>query len=125
MSEHASAALVLFAHGSRDPQWAQPFRAIQRKVSASNPALAVELAFLEMMEPDLSSTIGRLAEAGSTRITVVPLFMAQGAHLKRDLAQLLSDARKAHPAVEIVLLGAAGEGEPVQNAISAWITEHA
>jgi sirohydrochlorin cobaltochelatase len=124
VSGHA-AAVVLFAHGSRDPQWAQPFRAIQRKVSASKPALAVELAFLEMMEPDLPSTIERLAAAGTSRISIAPLFMAQGAHVKRDLARLLSEARRAHPAVEIVLLAAAGEGEPVQDAISTWISEHA
>lgn len=124
-SEHSGAALVLFAHGSRDPQWALPFREVQRKLAERSPALLVELAFLEMMAPDLASTIGQLAAAGKSRITVAPLFMAQGAHLKRDLAQLLSDARKAHPAIEIVLLDAAGEAEPVQDAITAWITEHA
>ena len=123
-SGHSGAALVLFAHGSRDPQWALPFREVQRKLAERSPALLVELAFLEMMAPDLPSTIGQLAAAGKSRITVAPLFMAQGAHLKRDLAQLLSDARKAHPAVEIVLLDPAGEAEPVQDAITAWITEH-
>ena len=125
MSEHAGAAVVLFAHGSRDPQWALPFRAIQRKVSAKSPGLAVELAFLEMMEPDLPATIGRLAAQGMTRITVAPLFMAQGAHLTRDLALLLCDARESYPAVEIVLMGAAGEAEAVQDAITAWVIEHA
>ena len=121
----SSTALVLFAHGSRDPQWALPFRAMQRKVAARNPAVAVELAFLEMMEPALPAIIEELAAAGKSRITIVPLFMAQGAHLKRDLAQLLSGSRKAHPALDIVLLGAPGEAEPVQDAITAWITEHA
>lgn len=85
----------------------------------------MELAFLEMMEPALPETIAQLAASGVSRITVAPLFMAQGAHLTRDLSRLLAGARLAHPAVEIVLLRAAGEAEPVQDAITAWITEHA
>ena len=125
MDASSGAALLLFAHGSRDPQWALPFREIQRKVAERNPALMVELAFLEMIEPDFPSSIGNLAAAGKSRITVAPLFMAQGAHLKRDLARLLSDSRRIHPSVEIVLLDALGEAEPVQDAITAWITEHA
>ena len=78
-------ALVLFAHGSRDPQWAEPFRAIQRKLAAARPEVAVEVAFLEIMEPTLTDAVEKLAASAHTRITIAPLFMAQGAHLKRDL----------------------------------------
>ena len=122
MSVQSAAALVLFAHGSRDPQWAAPFRRVQRKVAADNPDLAVELAFLEMMEPDLLTAIGKLAAEGKSRITVAPLFMAQGAHLKRDLKHLLDEARARDPGLELVLLPAAGEAEPVLDAITGWVS---
>lgn len=118
-------ALVLFAHGSRDPKWAGPFREVQRKVAESRPGVAIELAFLEIMEPALPETVERLAASGQTRITIAPLFMAQGAHLARDLAQMVSNLRDAHPQVEIVLLPPAGEAEPVLDAISAWVAQHA
>lgn len=122
MSVQSAAALVLFAHGSRDPQWAAPFRSIQGKVAAQNPGLAVELAFLEMMEPDLLTAIGRLAAEGKSRITLAPLFMAQGAHLKHDLKRLLEEAREHLPGVEIVLLPAAGEAQPVLDAVTQWVS---
>ena len=119
-----TSALVLFAHGSRDPQWAQPLREVQRRISEKNPALAVDLAFLEMMEPTLPGSLARLAASGKTRVTVAPLFMAQGAHLKRDLAALIAEARERHPGLAIVLLPAAGEAEPVVDAIAGWVTRN-
>jgi sirohydrochlorin cobaltochelatase len=117
------AALVLFAHGSRDPDWAEPFRAIQRKVSARKPAVTVELAFLQLMEPTLSDVVGRLAGSGHTRVTIAPLFMAEGAHLKRDLAALVATLEQRHPRIEVRLLPAAGEVDGVRDAISAWIAD--
>lgn len=119
------AALILFAHGSRDPQWAEPFRTIQRSVAARKPALAVELAFLEIMQPTLPDAFERLVASGRTRLTIAPLFMAQGAHLKRDLGEILAKLKVRHPGVDVTLLPAAGEVEGVLDAISAWLIDHA
>jgi sirohydrochlorin cobaltochelatase len=113
-------ALILFAHGSRDPRWAEPFRAIQRKVSAKKPHVTVELAFLELMEPKLAEVVDRLSGAGHTRVTIAPLFMAEGAHLKRDLTQLMRILQERHARLELRLLPPAGEDEAVLDAISTW-----
>jgi sirohydrochlorin cobaltochelatase len=114
-------ALVLFAHGSRDPDWAAPFRAVQRNVAAARPDVEVELAFLEVMQPSLPVAVDRLIAAGSERITIAPLFMAQGAHLKRDLAKLVQELQAKHGRVQLALLPAAGEAQPVIEAISGWL----
>jgi len=116
----ARSALVLFAHGSRDPRWAEPFRAIQRKVSAKKPHVTVELAFLELMEPKLADVVDRLTRAGHTRVTIAPLFMAEGAHLKRDLAELMTRLQERHGRLQLKLLPAAGEVDAVLDAISTW-----
>jgi sirohydrochlorin cobaltochelatase len=117
-------ALILFAHGSRDAQWAVPFRAVQKKIALARPGLRIELAFLEIMQPSLPDAIDRLVAAGHVRLVIAPLFMAQGAHLKRDLAALLTSARARHAHIETVLLPAAGEAEAVLDAIGAWVTAH-
>ncbi len=111
----------MFAHGSRDQEWARPFINIQRTIKAKRPGTAVELAFLEIMEPSLDKTVAELAEAGYKRITVAPLFMAQGAHLKRDLSKILDAIRAAHPGVAIELLPAIGEVDAILAAISDWL----
>ena len=115
------AAVVLFAHGSRDPDWAAPFRAIERRVAGAQPDADVALAFLEFMQPTLAEAVDRLVAAGCARVTIAPLFMAQGAHLKRDLGKLIADARARHPGVENTALPAAGEADSVMNAIGDWI----
>ena len=115
-----SDGLVLFAHGSRDPGWADPFRAVQRKVSSKKPALTVELAFLQLMEPSLTEVVDRLVASRHTRLTIAPLFMAEGAHLKRDLAELMTRLQERHGRLQLKLLPAAGEVDAVLDAISTW-----
>ena len=115
------AALVLFAHGARDPEWRLPFETIQRKIAVRRPDLTVELAFLEIMQPSLPDAVAKLAGAGHARIIVAPMFMAQGGHLKRDLRQMLEGLRDIHPAITLDLLPAVGDIEPILNAISDWL----
>lgn len=115
-----SAAVVLFGHGARDPEWAGPMHRIRAHMLARPGAPRVELAFLEFMQPRLAEAIGALAAEGVGRIAVVPIFLAQNGHLKRDLPALLDEARRAHPACEISLAVAAGEAEPVIAAMADY-----
>jgi len=114
-------ALVLFAHGARDPEWSVPFRNLQRRIAGRCPAVTVELAFLELMPPLLGDVLERLATAGHVRITIAPVFMAQGGHLKQDLPRLIDELRQRHPGVALDLLPPVGEAEPVLDAISDWL----
>ena len=118
-------ALVLFAHGARDAQWSEPFRAIRKAVAAARPDLTVELAFLELMQPPLGECIAQLVESGHQRITVAPLFLAQGGHLKKDLPRLLRDLGAQHPAAKINVLPPIGEVTELLNAISEWLVNSA
>ncbi|ENO90625.1 sirohydrochlorin chelatase [Thauera linaloolentis] len=115
-----SAAVVLFGHGARDPEWAGPMRRIRACMLAQPGAPRVELAFLEFMQPRLPEAIAALAATGVRRIAVVPIFLAQNGHLKRDLPALLDEARAAHPACEISLAVAAGEADTVIAAMAGY-----
>jgi sirohydrochlorin cobaltochelatase len=125
MAEVKNSALVLFAHGARDAQWAEPFRTLRESVSGRRPDLTVELAFLEMMEPALPDCIARLAESGHHRITIAPLFLAQGGHLKKDLPRLLEEIGGKHPSAEIALLPPIGEVTELLGAIAEWLVGRA
>ena len=113
--------LVLFAHGARDPEWARPFEAIRDRARASRPECPVEVAYLEMMGPTLEEAVASLLARGATAITVFPLFMAQGGHLKKDLPLLLDDLRSRHPAVPMRLERAIGDVPELLDAITAWV----
>ena len=112
--------IVLFAHGSRDPQWAQPFEKLASALAAKVPA-QVSLAYLELMQPSLADAIAALAAAGATSIRVVPVFLGQGGHTKEDLPKLVAAARASHRGVEIALEAPIGEQASVIEAIAAAI----
>ncbi len=118
-------ALVLFAHGARDAQWSEPFRAMQKAVADKRPDLTVELAFLEIMQPSLADCVARLAGNGHARIVIAPLFLAQGGHLKKDLPRLLKDLGAKYPAADISVLPPIGEVTELLNAISDWLVSSA
>ena len=111
-------ALVLFAHGARDPEWALPIRRVQAAVAAQAPGLQVEAAFLEFMAPTLSECIAQLAGTGVRHIVVLPMFIAQGGHLRRDVPLLLNDLRREHPEIDLELAPAVGENEAVIQAMA-------
>jgi sirohydrochlorin cobaltochelatase len=113
-------ALILFAHGSSDPEWALPLQHIAaqlRQACASQPHLVVELAFLERMTPTLLDCMPALVAQGVRRVQIVPMFMAQGSHLKQDLPTRVAVLEAHYPEVRFELSTAIGEAAPVVNAI--------
>ena len=112
-------AIVLFAHGARDPRWAKPFQAVAARIRATAPGRRVELAFLELMQPDLDTAVRQLAGQGETRIDVVPLFLGTGGHLRVDLPRLVDRVRAAHATLDLRLHPAIGESERVIDAMAA------
>ena len=116
-------ALVLFAHGARDPRWAQPFQRLQAIARERLPDAQVELAFLELMEPRLPAVVTRLAEEGCTQVSVVPVFLGQGGHVLRDLPPMVEELRAAHPGVAITVSEAVGENAAVLDAIAAYCVQ--
>ena len=128
-------ALILFAHGSRDPDWARPLHGLRDAVAALCPQLPVTLAFLEFMQPTLTQVIAQLAgersanESGASsqplqplrQLRLVPLFLAQGNHTRRDLTALIAQAQQDHAGLQIEVLPALGEVPAVMQALAQWI----
>ncbi|WP_301101474.1 CbiX/SirB N-terminal domain-containing protein [Propionivibrio sp.] len=114
-------ALVLFAHGARDPEWASPLRRVCAAVRAKSPELRIESAFLEFMTPNLRDSVEALVGDGFERIVILPMFIAQGGHLKHDVPLLLEELRTLHPQVRFDLTCAVGEAESIVQAMAAHV----
>lgn len=123
MSAQNKKALVLFAHGARDPRWAQPFQKLQQRAQAQLPDAEVVLAFLELMEPRLPEVVAKLVTAGVGQVSVVPVFLGQGGHVLRDLPPMIDELRTAYPALQISVSDAVGESPAVLDAIAAYCIE--
>jgi sirohydrochlorin cobaltochelatase len=120
----SKSGILLFAHGARDPAWAQPFEAaaasLRQRAEASGHE--VLLAFLEFMQPDIAQAGRELAGRGCTQITVVPLFLGAGGHVRKDLPRLMGELAEQFPAVQWALSPAVGETSILINALAdaAW-----
>ncbi|HWV91659.1 MAG TPA: CbiX/SirB N-terminal domain-containing protein [Burkholderiales bacterium] len=112
--------IVLFAHGSREPEWARPFQRIAARLRTQ---FLVELAYLERMKPTLEEAVASLASMGAKRVRIVPVFLGEGGHVREDLPRLAAAARARHADVEIVLEPAIGERNEVTDAIAAVISK--
>lgn len=111
-------ALILFAHGARDPEWANPMRRVQAAIRQRVSDMSVELAFLEFLTPTLPESVAQLVVQGADKIVVMPMFIARGGHLKNDLPGIIEVLRSTYPAVEFSLGGAIGEDESVVQAMA-------
>ena len=110
--------LILFAHGARDPRWAVPFEDLAARVRTQRPGLAVRLAYLEFLAPDLGAAVAELAAAGCTRIELLPMFLGSGGHVRRDLPRLLDELRQQRAGLTIALHTAVGELDAVLQAMA-------
>jgi sirohydrochlorin cobaltochelatase len=118
----AGRAIILFAHGARDPDWARPFRQLALELAEKLPGERVALAFLELMQPSLEECVRVLHGEGVQQFRVVPVFFGAGGHVKEDLPRLIEGIRKKNPKTEIALEQPVGERPEVISAIARAIS---
>ncbi len=104
-------AIILFAHGSRDPLWHKPIQAVAQRIAERNAQVLVRCAYLELTAPDLLHVANELVHAGATSMSVVPLFLGVGKHAREDLPVLMAQVKAAHPTLNVTCQPAVGEQE--------------
>jgi sirohydrochlorin cobaltochelatase len=120
MGEPTLKALIIFAHGARDPRWAEPFQRLQAALAQQAPEVCVRLAFLELMTPDLQSVAEEVISVGAQELIIVPAFLGQGGHVRRDLPELVQSLQERWPQISIHLAQAVGEDLEVLQAIARY-----
>ncbi|MBO7938170.1 sirohydrochlorin chelatase [Streptomyces sp. S9] len=86
-------ALVVVAHGSRDPRALETVRALLDRVRAQRPGLPVHLGHIELNEPLLTDTLAALDARRTPDAVLVPLLLARGYHVRRDIPEAAARAR--------------------------------
>ncbi|MCX5213614.1 sirohydrochlorin chelatase [Kitasatospora sp. NBC_00240] len=94
-----SPALLLIAHGSRDPRHAAAVEALVRRIRALRPALDVATAYLEFCAPRIPQVTGRLAGAPAV---AVPLLLNRAFHAKSDIPAALREAGSDLPLADVL-----------------------
>ena len=115
----SSSAVILFAHGAREAEWARPFESVRDRLRSEG--LRVELAYLEIMTPSLEDAARDLVDEGIESVTIVPLFLAQGGHVKRQLPEMVVALARRHSRTKFRVTSALGEEPEIVAAITAWV----
>lgn len=114
--------LILFAHGARDPRWAQPFQRLQTILSEQQPNRKVALAYLELMSPSLPVALADMVAQDIRHIHIAPMFLGVGAHMREDFPAIMADLRVQYPHVQLQVLPVLGESEALLQRIADWVT---
>ncbi len=114
----SKSAILLLAHGARDPRWAAPFEAMAARIAALAPDRAVRLSYLDFIEPDLAQAGKQLVREGHDRIDIVPLFLGSGGHVRNDVPRLVAELQAQNPSVTWTLHPAIGELSAVIEAMA-------
>ena len=117
--------IILFGHGARNPEYLEPFRRIRAALLLLDPAAKVEIGFLELMQPSFEMAVAALVAQGIRQIVVVPIFIAPGRHVLKDLPPLAAAAMDRTPGLAIEISQAVGESPIVIAAMARFALEAA
>lgn len=117
--------LILFAHGSKDPRWRAPFLELLEHLRRHEGEKAVSLAFMEFAPPTLVDVAKEAAQLGVERIRLLPLFLAGGAHVARDIPEQVGWVMEALPDMQVDVLPAVGEDPRFEKLLREITREHA
>jgi sirohydrochlorin cobaltochelatase len=112
-------AVILLAHGSRDPLWRRPMEAVADRLRAAQPDARVGCAYLELEQPDLAAAVEQIAGQGMSELTVVPMFLGTGKHAREDLPRMVDALKVRYPNVRISLRQPVGEDPRVLDLLAA------
>jgi sirohydrochlorin ferrochelatase len=96
-----SAALLLIAHGSREPEANADLHHVAE--SLRRHGHVVEESFLELAEPAVDEAAARCVAQGARRIVLLPYFLSAGVHVRRDLTAARDRLAARHAGVEFRL----------------------
>ncbi len=102
-------AIILFAHGLRDPVWHKPIHAVAERIAQRSPSTVVRCAYLELTEPGLPHVANALVAEVATSRCVGPRFLGVGRHAREDLPELITALKASQPTVHSACQPAVGE----------------
>lgn len=95
-------AVIILGHGSRNKGSETALQAVVAEMKKGDHAI-VEHAFLQYVPPTPQEVLDRCIGQLAGRIVIVPFFLQAGAHVTRDIPAFATEARKAHPGIEIIV----------------------
>ncbi|GAA3078254.1 sirohydrochlorin chelatase [Streptomyces goshikiensis] len=118
-----SPALLVIAHGSRDPRHAATVHALTRRVRALRPGLRVETAYLDFNAPRVDRVLAALYADGVREVVAQPLLLTRAFHAKADVPAALSEATVRLPGLAVRVAEVLGPSPLLVSALERRLSE--
>ncbi|MBI3071738.1 MAG: CbiX/SirB N-terminal domain-containing protein [Deltaproteobacteria bacterium] len=119
-----SVGIVLLYHGSSSPGAVVAERALAERVAErGRDVVGAVLSHLSGGDEELSLAIQVLVAKGAGRIVVVPMFLAPGGHVQRDVPALVDRARGRFSGVAIGVSEIIGASQSLPDAVLDLISQ--
>jgi sirohydrochlorin ferrochelatase len=115
-------ALLLIAHGSRQEEANADLLYVATGLRERGWPI-VEASFLELAEPDIDQGGARCVEQKAKRVILVPYFLSEGVHVRRDLSQARAKLAERFPDVDFRLAEPLGQHPLLVEVVAERIRE--
>jgi sirohydrochlorin ferrochelatase len=92
-------AIIVLGHGSRRQESGAPVVGLTTALKSAGRFEIVEHAFLQYSVPTIEDAVGSCLQQGAGKIVIVPFFLQAGAHVMKDIPDLLENLRRRHPRI--------------------------
>jgi len=104
-------AVLLVGHGSRLEEANKALAGLSSCAAGQRPGKMVTHAFMQIASPSIETALAELARAGMEQVTVVPIFLYAGVHIREDLPEIVARAAVQYPHLRVILAPVLGIDE--------------
>ena len=123
MAPPPAPALLLIAHGSRDPRHAATVAGLAARVGRLRPGVRVATAYLNHCAPGTGQVIDCLAGTGAEEVAAVPLLLSRAFHATTDVPAVLRQATARHPRLRLHQAAVLGPSPLLLDALQRRLRE--
>ncbi|MEJ8641813.1 CbiX/SirB N-terminal domain-containing protein [Streptomyces sp. MS1.HAVA.3] len=116
-------ALLVIAHGSRDPRHAATVHALTRRTRELRPGMRVETAFLDFNTPSVGQALSALYLSGVREVVALPLLLTRAFHAKSDIPAALAESTARLPGLSVRVADVLGPSPLLLSALERRLTE--
>lgn len=93
--------VLILAHGSRVQSTKDTINEVVDMVREKTGDMPVEIAYMEFCEEDIPYGIKTLVDKGVDQIKVVPYFLFDGIHIRKDIPEEIGRIMENYPGVTV------------------------
>ena len=116
-------AILLVDHGSRRSEANAMLEEVAELLRERAPDRAVQVAHMELPEPNIGDGIDACAAQGAEEIVVHPFFLGPGRHTTEDIPRLVAEAARRHPGIRVRISEPLGAHSKLVDVILARLEE--